>query len=116
MSYMYGISCVPFYLRKTACQKYFFQILSQKNAQFVNLKKPDLDLIRRIHPECGFYGFMIRFWICAKNAKSVIRIKVFSKNAPLVEFDLDFEIWISDFAIERKIRKRIAPPRTPSSR
>ena len=102
MSYMYGISCVPFYLRKTA--------------PIVNLKKPDLDLIRRIHPECGFYGFMIRFWICAKNAKSVIRIKVFSKNAPLVEFDLDFEIWISDFAIERKIRKRIAPLRTPSSR
>ena len=29
----------------------------------MNLKNPDLDLIRRIHPECGFYGFMIRFWI-----------------------------------------------------
>ena len=29
----------------------------------MNLKDPDLDLIRRIHPECGFYGFMIRFWI-----------------------------------------------------
>ena len=29
----------------------------------MNLKNPDLHLIRRIHPECGFYGFMIRFWI-----------------------------------------------------
>ena len=37
----------------------------------MNLKNPDLDLIPRTHPECGFYGFMIRFWICPKNAKSV---------------------------------------------
>ena len=37
----------------------------------MNLKNPDLDLIRRIRRECGFYGFMIRFWICPpKNAKS----------------------------------------------
>ena len=37
------------FVRKTACQKYFFQILSKKkNApQIVNLKNPDLDLIRR---------------------------------------------------------------------
>ena len=34
------------FVRKTACQKYFLQILSQKNAQIVNLKNPDLDLIR----------------------------------------------------------------------
>ena len=33
----------------------------------------------------------------------------------LGNLDLDFEIWISDFAIEREIRKRIAPPRNPSS-
>ena len=44
---------------------------------------------------------------------SEIRIWVFPKNAPLVEFD--WEIWISDFAIEREIQKRIAPPRNPSS-
>ena len=56
---------------KNRLSKYFFQILSKKNAQIVNLKNPDLYLIRRIHPECGFYGFMIRFWICPKNAKSV---------------------------------------------
>ena len=39
MSYIhvYSICYVPF-LFKTACQKYFFQILSQKNAQIVNLR------------------------------------------------------------------------------
>ena len=52
-------------------QKYVFQILSQKTAQIAKLKNPDLDLIRRIHPECGFYRFMIRFWICPKKANSV---------------------------------------------
>ena len=57
------------FVSKTACQNYFFQILSQKNAQIVNLKNPDVDLIRRIHPECGFYGFMIRFWICPQKCK-----------------------------------------------
>ena len=60
--------CTTFF-GKTACQKYFFQILSQKNVQIVNLKNPDFDLIRRIHPECGFYGFMIRLWICPKKPK-----------------------------------------------
>ena len=49
------------FVRKTAGQKYFFQILSQKTAQTVNLKNPNLDLIRRTHPDCGFYKFMIRF-------------------------------------------------------
>ena len=32
-------------------------------------------------------------------------------KAPL---DLDFEIRISDFGIEREIRKQISPPRNPS--
>ena len=36
----------------------------------MTLKNPDLDLIRGIHPQCAFYGFTIRFWICPKNAKS----------------------------------------------
>ena len=64
MSYMYGVCCIPFlFLKKTAREKYIFQILSQKNAQIRNLKNPDLDLIRIIHPECEFYGFMIRFRI-----------------------------------------------------
>ena len=30
---------------KTACQMYFFRILSQKNAGIMNLKNPDLDMI-----------------------------------------------------------------------
>ena len=87
MSYLYGICGVPYFCGKTACQKYFFQILSphQKNVQFVNLKNPDLDLIQRIHPECGFYGFMIRFWICPKKTQnpvldSEIRIWIFPKK------------------------------------
>ena len=40
--------------RKTACN--FFQ-------------NPVFDLIRRIHKESGFNGFMIRFWICPKKRK-----------------------------------------------
>ena len=61
------------FFRKTACQKYFFQILSQKNAQIVNLKNPDMYLIRRIHPEFLWIhdpfldlpkkNRKIRFWI-----------------------------------------------------
>ena len=75
------------FVRKTACQKYLFQILSPKNVQIVNLKNPDLDSIRRIHPECGFYRFMIRCWICQKNAKSVFGfgnpdLNFPQKNAP----------------------------------
>ena len=51
------ICFVPFFFsRKTACQKYVCQIFSQKTAQIVNLRNTDLDLIRRIHPECGFFG------------------------------------------------------------
>ena len=35
----------------------------------VNLKNPDLDLIRSILIECGYFGFMIRFWISPKKRK-----------------------------------------------
>ena len=70
MSYMYGIYCVQFFFRKSACQKYFFQILSQKTLRLWMSKIRWL-WIHEIHPECGFYGFVIRFWICPKNAKSV---------------------------------------------
>ena len=78
----------PFFFCEKPLVKNTFQILSQKNAQIVNLKNPDLDLIRRIHPECGFYEFMIRFWICPKTLKIRfwIRKSVFGfsrKNAPL---------------------------------
>ena len=53
------------FVRKTACQKYFFQILSQKNVQIVNLKIPDLEMIRIIHPEREFFG------VAQKKAQSV---------------------------------------------
>ena len=46
----------------------FWNPFPKQNAQVVNLKNPDLDLIRRIHPECGFYGFIIRFGFAQKNA------------------------------------------------
>ena len=71
MSYMYGICYVPFFsknrLSKVPSSNPF---PPQKNAQIVNLKNWDLDLIRRIHPECGFYGFMIRFWICPPKTRN----------------------------------------------
>ena len=47
--------------------------LEKRLSKMGNLKNPDLDdIIRRIHPECGFYGFNIRFWICPNNAKSFV--------------------------------------------
>jgi len=36
----------------------------------VYLKNSDLDLISRIHPECGFYGFMIRYCIILKKMQN----------------------------------------------
>ena len=58
-----------FFCSENYCQKYFFQILSHKNAQIVNLKNPDLNLIRRIQPESGFYDPFFGF--APKNAKSI---------------------------------------------
>ena len=73
---MYDICYVTFFLfEKPLVKNTFFKSPPppppKKNAQIVKLKYPDLDLIRRIQPECGFYGFMIRFWICSQKAKSV---------------------------------------------
>ena len=93
MSYMYGICCVPFFFfRKTACQKYFFQILSQKNAQIVNLENSDLNLIRRIHPQCGHFWIRDPFFDLPKKTQnpfldSEIRIWIFPKNAPLMSIE-----------------------------
>ena len=50
---------------------YYFRILSKKNAEIMNLKNPDLDLIWRIHSECGFFRFMIRFWILVKKKRKI---------------------------------------------
>ena len=122
---MYGICCVPFSLRKTACQKYFFQILSQKETLRQRISKiriwiwseESIQSMDFMDPWSGF-GF------AQKNEKSVFGFGNpdlgFPKKCTLgwVQLgnpDLDFEIWISDFAIEREIRKRIAPPRNPSS-
>ena len=41
----------------------------KKPTQIEIFKNPDLDLIRRIRQESGFYGFMIGFWICPKRRK-----------------------------------------------
>ena len=68
MSYMNGICCVPFLFEEPLVKNTFFKSFPVKK-QTVNLKNPDLDLIRTTHPECRFYGFMIRFWICPKKRK-----------------------------------------------
>ena len=54
----------------TICQKYFFRILSQKKGSDCESQKSGF----RFDPknpltESGFYGFMIRFWICPKRRK-----------------------------------------------
>ena len=51
---------------KLLVKKTFFKSLTQKNAEVVNLRNPDLDLVRSILLECGF---MIRFWISPKKHK-----------------------------------------------
>ena len=80
MSYIYSICCEPFLFGKPLVKNIFFKSFPPKNAQIVNLKNPDLDLIRRIHPEN--HGFMIRFWICPKKHK--IRFWIFPKKRALL--------------------------------
>ena len=74
----------PFFFSKNRLSKIIFQILSQKNAQIVNLKNPDLDLIRRIHPEFGIFFF----WICPKTLKIRfwIRKSGFGFGNPYLDF------------------------------
>ena len=52
----------------------------------MNRKNPDLELMRRIHPECGFYGLMIRFWIYPPPPKKKKATSVFGFGNQ----DLDF--------------------------
>ena len=97
MSYMQDICYVPFFLEKPLVKSTFFKSFPPKNVQIVNLKNLDLDLIRRIHPECGFYGFMIRLWICPKKRKIRFWIRkygfgFFQKNAPTVYGGLFFDL------------------------
>ena len=109
------------FARQTACKKCIFQIVSQKNAQIVNLKNLHLDLIRRIHPECGFYEFMIRFLICpppppkkkkigswifpAQNAS----LKIFhpgERNQTVADSHAGFTgyVWTDAISIKKKLR------------
>ena len=55
-----------FFFSKNRLAKILFLKPFPKKARIGNLKNPDLDLIRKIHPECGFYGFMIQIWIFPK--------------------------------------------------
>ena len=54
----------------------FFKSFSKKRSDCKS-QKSGLDLIRRIHPECWFYGFMIRFWICPPKRKIRFWIRKF---------------------------------------
>ena len=79
--------------------KIFFSNPFQKNAQIVNHKNPDLDLIRRIHPEN--HGFMIRFWICPKKHK--IRLWIFpEKRALLIRCNYSFYGDCNNYAFDSK--------------
>ena len=65
MSYMYGICSVRFLFGKPLV-KNIFSNPSPKKRSVCESQKSGFGLIPRIHPECGFYGFMIRFWIFPK--------------------------------------------------
>ena len=69
---MSGICCVAFLLEKPPVKKYFFKSFPKKTAQIVNLKNPDLDLIRRIYPECGFMDWWSVFEFAQKTQVSVL--------------------------------------------
>ena len=54
----------------------------------MNLKNPDLDLIQSVLIECGFFGFMIRFWISPKKTQNLsldsrIHFRIFPKKRTL---------------------------------
>ena len=54
-----------FFFGKPLVKNTFFKTFPKKSSEH-EFKNPDLDLIRNIHPECGFYGFMIQIWIFPK--------------------------------------------------
>ena len=66
MSYMYGICCAPFLFGKPLAKNIFSNPFPKK-CSVCESQKSGFGLIPRIHPECGFYGFVIRFWIFPKN-------------------------------------------------
>ena len=65
---MYGICCVPFFFfEKPLVKNTFFKSFPKKPLRLWISKIRIWILIRRIHPECGFYGFMD--WICPNKRK-----------------------------------------------
>ena len=60
----------PLFLR-TVFQILF--LISQSNGTKENPKNPDLDFLIEIHPEDGFLGSEIRFWISRSIGKSRFR-------------------------------------------
>ena len=102
------VAVVHHFSWKTACQKYFFQTLPKKNAEVVSLKNPDIDLIRSILLEYGFWispkKRKIRFWI----QESFFGFS--QKNAPLVSFLLSVFLALSlhkTHLFSRKITNQI---------
>ena len=65
MSYMYGICCAPVLFGKPLAKNIFSNPFPKK-CSVCESQKSGFGLIPRIHPECGFYGFVIRFWIFPK--------------------------------------------------
>ena len=65
MSYMYSICCAPFLFGKPLAKNIFSNPFPKKRS-VCESQKSGFGLIPRIHPECGFYGFVIRFWIFPK--------------------------------------------------
>ena len=66
MSYMYGICCAPVLFGKPLAKNIFSNPFPKK-CSVCESQKSGFGLIPRIHPECGFYRFVIRFWIFPKN-------------------------------------------------
>ena len=85
MSYMYGTCCVPFLFRKPLVKSTFFKSFPQKTFRLWISKIRIWIWSEESTHECGFYGFMIRFWICQKKTQnpfldSEIRIWIFPKK------------------------------------
>ena len=99
---MYSGCCVSFLHRKPLVKNTFFNPFP-KNAEVVNLKNPNLDLIRSILLECGYFGFMIRFRIFPKNAPRVFQILFQKKNPKVVNLknlELVWILWIHDHFLD----------------
>ena len=74
------VTVVYHFCMKNRLSKILFLDLVPKKVQVVNLKNADLDLIWRIHLECRFYGYMIRFWISPKKTTTTKQNKTKQKQ------------------------------------